>query len=242
VDKPDFPAPPKIFMDQNNQNQSGPVPQDSAEFGSVRKDSAKFGNIPHDAEGFGKVPYDSESFRNVPQTSERKENHTLTVREVARLFEAGGVARSERSIVNWCQPNRQGIPRLDSYYDPNERKYFITPQSVEAAVSEEKAKAAAKSPQPPEPSEPFRTVPKDAEQGSSERKGGSETESERTRELERENLDLKIANRGKDLMIEHMQKERTDFFDQLLAANRKLGELETKLLQIQPPADKSGGN
>jgi len=64
---------------------------------------------------------------------------------------------------------------------------------------------------------------------------GSGTDSERTRELERENLDLKIANRGKDYLIEQMQKERTGFFDQLLQANRKVGELETKLLlQIEP--------
>jgi hypothetical protein len=112
-----------------------------------------------------------ESFRNVPQASERKENHTLTVREVARLFEAAGVARSERSIVNWCQPNRQGIPRLYSYYDPHERKYFITPQSAEAAIAEEKAKAAAKT--PPEPSESFRTVPKHAEEPRGEAKSAA---------------------------------------------------------------------
>jgi hypothetical protein len=43
----------------------------------------------------------------------------MTVRETARLFETAGVARSERSIVNWCQKNRQGIARLDAYYDPN---------------------------------------------------------------------------------------------------------------------------
>src|ERR1017187_2061130 len=102
-------------MDQENQNQSSPVPHDSAEFGSVRKDAATFGNVPHGAESFGKVPHDSEAFRNVPQAAERKENHTLTVREAARLFEDAGVARSERSIVNWCQANRQGIPRLVSY-------------------------------------------------------------------------------------------------------------------------------
>jgi hypothetical protein len=137
--------------------------------------------------------------------------------------------------VNWCQPNRQGIPRLDSYYDPNERKYFITPQSVEAAIIEEKARAAAKTPQPPELAEPFRTVPKDSEEASRERKSGSETESEQLRELERENLDLKIANRGKDFLIEQMQKERTGFFDQLLAANRKVGELETKLFLLGKP-------
>jgi len=104
-------------------------------------------------------------YRKLPQRSASfgtKGKSYLTVREVARLFEAAGVARIERSIVNWCQPNRQGIPRLDSYYDPNERKYFITPQSVEAAIAEEKAKAAAKT--PPKPSESFRTVPKHAEE------------------------------------------------------------------------------
>ena len=224
-----------IFMDQNNQNQSGPVPQDSAEFGNVRNDSAPFGNVLHDAAGFGTMPHASESFRNVPKASERKENHPLTVREVARSFEAAGVARSERSIVNWCQPNRQGISRLDSYYDPNERKYFITPQSVEAAISEEKAKAAAKTQPGPEVPDAFRTIPKDAEDEPRERQGGSATDSGRTRELARENLDLKIANRGKDYLIEQMQKERTGFFDQLLAANRKVGELETRLLQIEGP-------
>jgi hypothetical protein len=29
---------------------------------------------------------------------------------------------------------------LDAYYDPNERKYFITPQSVELAIKEEQHK------------------------------------------------------------------------------------------------------
>jgi hypothetical protein len=50
------------------------------------------------------------------------------------------------------------------------------------------------------------------------------------KELEKENLDLKISNRGKDFFIEQLQKERTGIFDQLLQANRKVGELETKLL------------
>ena len=88
----------------------------------VQSPTEKFRTVPNDAEEFGKVP----------QVAERKENHTLTVRESARIFEVAGVARTERSIINWCQPNRQGIARLDSYFDPNERKYYITPQSVEA--------------------------------------------------------------------------------------------------------------
>ena|SRR5438477_3575510 len=104
--------------------------------------SAPFGNVPSDSEPFGNIPHPSEEFRTGPKLSERSESHTLTVREVARMFESAGVARTERSIVNWCRPNKLGMPRLDAYFDPNERKYYITPQSVDLAVAEEKAKAA----------------------------------------------------------------------------------------------------
>ena len=94
-------------------------------------------NIPQPSAGFRTLPQNTEEFGKVPNLAERKENHTLTVRETARMFETAGVARTERSIINWCQPNRQGITRLDSYYDPNERKYYITPLSVETAIQEE---------------------------------------------------------------------------------------------------------
>jgi hypothetical protein len=149
----------------------------------------------------------------------------LTVREAARLFESAGVARTERSIVNWCQSNAQGIARLDAYFDPNERKYYITPQSVELAIAEEKAKAAKIN----GASEAVGNVPK----GSERLNGVSESDNGLIRELERENLDLKITNRGKDLYIEQLQKERKGFFDQLLAATREMGELESKLLQLE---------
>src|SRR5881394_2494052 len=103
------------------------VPSGSENFGTVPNLSADFGNVPQDAEAFG----------TVPNHSERHEKHTLTVREVARMFETAGVPRTERSVVNWCQPNRMGIPRLDCYFDTNERKYFISHESVERAISEE---------------------------------------------------------------------------------------------------------
>src|ERR1039457_4003226 len=104
-----------------------PVPQNAETSSAIPQPAAEFRTVPNPTEVFGKVP----------QAAERQENHTLTVRETARRFEAAGVARTERSIINWCQPNRQGIARLDSYYDPNERKYYITPQSVETAIQEE---------------------------------------------------------------------------------------------------------
>jgi hypothetical protein len=123
------------------------------------------------------------------------------------------------------------IARLNGYFDPNERKYFITPQSVELAVAEEKAKAARN----PEPSEPLGSVPKLAET----RQDAPETD--RLKELEKEVLDLKITNRAKDYFIDQLQKERTANLEQLVGFSRKVGELETKLLQLGPPGDSSRG-
>jgi hypothetical protein len=187
----------------------------------------------NDSEEFRNVRNDTESFRSVPHVSERKENHTLTVREVARLFEAAGVARTERSIVNWCQPNRTGIARLDSYFDPNERRYYISPQSVEQAIAEEKAKVSKHK----DSSEPFGNFPPAMETARNTKPPADDNES-LVKELERENLDLKITNRAKDMVIDRMQKEREGFFDQLLTASRKVGELENRLLQIASPEEK----
>jgi hypothetical protein len=207
-------------MEHNLQNHSENIPHASAEFGNVQNNSAPFRTVQNDAENFGRVP----------QILERKESHTLTVREVARMFEGAGVARTERSIVNWCTPNRTGIARLDSYFDPNERKYFISPQSVESAIAEENAKATKHK----GASETFGNVPPAAETVRNSK--SPENDESPAKELERENLDLKITNRAKDMVIDRMQNEREGFFDQLLAANRKLGELETKLLQIESPS------
>jgi hypothetical protein len=152
------------------------------------------------------------------------------VREVARLFETAGVARSERSITNWCQPNRQGIARLEAYFDPNERRYFITPQSVEAAITEEKARAAKANAEPlSQPAESFRTVPPDAEP---KRRQGVE-DSDELAELKKENRDLQITNRSKDMFIERMEKEREAMIKQLIEKSRTVGQLETKLLGLE---------
>jgi hypothetical protein len=48
----------------------------------------------------------------IPKGSEHKAYCTLTVREVARMFEATGLTRTERSILHWCQPNKMGMTCL----------------------------------------------------------------------------------------------------------------------------------
>ncbi|HEV2452926.1 MAG TPA: hypothetical protein VGY98_01605 [Verrucomicrobiae bacterium] len=224
-------------MDRNQPNDS----QNAAESGDVQNDSESFRTIPKASESFGTVRNDSARFGNVPHPSERKQNHTLTVREAARMFEAAGVARTERSIVNWCQPNRQGIPRLDSYFDPNERRYYITPESVEMAIAEEKARAAKIN----EPSERFGTVPDDAETP----QFATENEPAQTRELELQIRDLEITNRVKDQVIgmkdkfiEQLQQEQRNYIERLIDSSHRIGQLEAKLLEIESPSDSEKGD
>ena len=198
----------------------GHIPQNTEAAFDGPQASAEFRTVPTAAENFGKIP----------QIAERKENHTLTVRETARMFETASVARTERSIINWCQPNRQGITRLDSYFDPNERKYFITPQSVEAVIQEEIQRANKSSDAPA--SEAFGNH---VEPVKHPRNSTSSTDDRKLQELEREILDLKIANRGKDYLIDQLKGERTGFFEKLLSTTRSVGQLETQLKQLVEP-------
>lgn len=190
--------------------------------------SEAFRKIPNDSETFGNVPHSPEDFRIVRNASARRENHSLTVREVARLFEAAGVSRTERSITNWCQPNKTGIARLDAYLDPNERKYFITPESVEAAIQEELAR---------DKNANVDSVTADAGANRPASAGDAEVKT-----LQQEIVDLKIASRVKDQFIEYLRsegekfvQERQGYVEKLIQSSRQIGELETKLRQIEAP-------
>ena len=157
----------------------------------VNHHSEDFGNLPNPSETFGTIPNASEPFRTVRNTSEKTENHTVTVREVARLFEQAGVPRTERSIINWCRLNRQGVVRLDAFFDENEGRYYITPQSVTRAIEEERAKQTSAGAAPVAEPE----IPKRAETPPRQ-----DTESsDRVQELELKNRDLEITNRAKRL-------------------------------------------
>jgi hypothetical protein len=147
------------------------------------------------------------------------------------MFEAAGVARTERSVTNWCQPNRSGIARLDAYFDPNERRYFITPQSAEVAIQEEKARMAKIG----DSSESAGSVPKDSERQETPPATGSGASAGQVKALEQEIMDLKITNKGKDYFIDQLQKEREGHIQQLITSSHRIGELETKLLQLDPP-------
>jgi hypothetical protein len=229
---------PTLIMKNQTLKSPSDQPESPEGFGNLPNDSEPFGSVRHDTETFRRLPNSSAGFRNVPNHSERKESHTLTVREVARHFEASGVARTERSIINWCHPNKQGVSRLDCYFEPNEGKYFITPQSVELAIREEQAKAVKNTMEPPSSERPG-DVPKPSEGNSEPSRGGAAESTEQVKALQQEVMDLKITNRAKDFFIEQLQKEREGFtverreyVEQLMTFNRRVGELETKLLLL----------
>ena len=200
--------------------------------------SGSFGNVPNAAESFGTFPNAAEDFRTLPQIAERKESHTLTVREVARMFESAGVARTERSIINWCQPNKLGVSRLDAYFDPNERRYFITPQSVELAIKEEQAKTTRGA----DTAESNGTIPNAAERHPADRSPASEDARKEIEELKHEVMNLTITDHVKGQVIKQYEKDRSEFaqerkeyIEQLMTFNRRIGELETQVLQLAAP-------
>ena len=200
--------------------------------GSVMENSESPSEVQSATEEFRTVPNDAAEFGKVPQAAERKGNHTLTVRESARMFEAAGVARTERSIINWCQPNRQGIARLDSYFDPNERKYYITPQSVEAVIQEE-IQRSKKSGEATD-SEGFGSAVTHVKHSVGSINGKTDG-ARKIEELERTVNDLKLSNQVKDLFIDLLKKERSQVFEKLLPDNQLIGQYEAKLQLLDEP-------
>jgi hypothetical protein len=198
---------------------------------------------------FGKLPKPSEPFGSFPNRSERKENHILTVRSTARIFEDAGVPRTERSITNWCQPDRNGVSRLDCYFDTNERKYYITPQSVERAVEEEKSKIkSGELPHSsesfgniPNSSEAFRTVPHSSESKVSEQPTNQQNQEaslspDLVQELEELRVEKRVWTRERKFMEEwvtRLEREREAFVPQLVEQSKNIGYLEAKTENLE---------
>ena len=198
---------------------------------------------------FRTVPNDSEPFGKLPNRSERKENHILTVHTTARQFEDAGVPRTERSITNWCQPDRNGVSRLDCYFDSNERKYYITPQSVERAIEEEKSKIkSGEIPHVsetfgtvPNPSEAFRTIPHVSETKANEQPANQQNQQENlspdfTQELEELRIEKRVWERERkfyDKWFASVEKQNASFLPQIAELSKSVGYLEAKTESLE---------
>lgn len=211
-------------------------------------DSKNNGIFPQEADTVSEeLPKDSEDLRNSSEViseagrafrnvSEKYEDHTIPVREAAKTFEDSNVPVTERTIINWCNPNKRGIVRLDCYFDEGDGKYFITPQSIQRLIKEQSPRDKATphipfnssenqdgisesegegSEQQPKVSE---EVPKDSETGSEsygsvagESTGNGGNKDQVMRQLRQQLIDEKILNKGKDYFIEQLQKDREAF-------------------------------
>ena len=157
-----------------------------------------------------------------PRQSDSRELHTVTIQEAARLLDAAGVPRSQRPLVRWCSPDAHGVGRLECVYDGNERRYWITPESIERAIEEEKAKQA--------PGTRAYQQPEQIEQPVAGDEVG-------IRELKLRMRDLEINNRAKDVVIERYEKDRDTLLNLVAESNHKIGSLETELRALQEPED-----
>ncbi len=139
VPNPAAPVPhrsePDLFRSASVPNPSEPLPNGSALIPNVTV------AVPNAAAAVPNEP--PEVFRTAPVCTAADGDHTITVREAARLFEEAGVPRTERAITKWCNRNARGITRLVCCYHEPERKYYLTPASIERAIAEERQRQHA---------------------------------------------------------------------------------------------------
>jgi hypothetical protein len=158
----------------------------------------------------GHFGFELDVFRDTP-TGNQFGPPSTSFSRAERLHPSGVRLRSARYAHLRSASPRRGE---DGWKKDNLQKHFYTPKAAKIN----------------EVSEPIRTVPNPSE--GVEQNQAPEGDSALARELEKEIMDLKITNRGKDFFIEQLQKERDGFFNEVIKANRKLGELETRLLQL----------
>jgi chromosome segregation ATPase len=201
-------------------------------------------------------PTESDTVRPRPTMSAtRTEAHTLTTREVMKMFEAAGIPRAQRSIERYCQ---QGD--LDCLPDAIERRQYITQASVDTLIGQLKELAARHQNANAEQRSP--TSDDDRERrgattaaGESVKHGTPEKHDEkphagdnegriqeleaRLKEVENQNFNLEIDKRARDQIVgilrEQMTQQTKEFSGQLTQQSRRVGQLETEMRQLMAP-------
>lgn len=160
--------------------------------------------------------------------------YTLTAEETSRLFVNAGVPRSPRTIDRYCQSGHLVCMKVDT--ERNE-KYLITSESVAARIKElQQVMPSGHVETYPDMSGHVESRPDMSRHDSIDDQtiiNEKKKLEERLAELERENLDLKITNRGKDYFVEELKKDkekleeaREKVVQQLVAQSFRVGELE----------------
>jgi chromosome segregation ATPase len=187
----------------------------------------------------------------------RTDAHTLTTREVMKMFEAAGIPRAQRSIERYC---KQGD--LDCLPDAIERRQYITRASVDTLIGQLKELAARHQNVNTNGEQMSPTADDDMErreatmatservkQGTPEKRDEKHRIGEyeerikemeaRMKELENQNFNLEIDKRARDqvvgLMRDQMSQQTKEFSSQLSQTSRRVGQLETEMRQLMAP-------
>jgi len=185
----------------------------------------------------------------------RTEAHTLTTREVMKIFEGAGIPRAQRSIERYCQKGD-----LDCLPDAIERRQYITRASVDTLIGQLKELAARHQTTSEEQLSPTagddrerqeathengegvkRSAPdkRDEKQHEGEYEARIQELEARLKELENEKFNLEIDKRARDqvvgLMREQMSHQTKVFSTELTQQSRRVGQLETEMRQLMAP-------
>jgi len=171
--------------------------------------------------------------------------YTLTVEEASRIFSDAGVPRSPRTIDRYCKSGHLVCMKIET--DRNE-KYLITEDSVTERITELQQVAPTGHVQTEHDTSRHVETQQDMSRHDATHQQLSDDEKRRLevriKELELENIDLKIANRGKDYFVEELKNERERFeaerkemVQQLIHHSHRVGELEGVIrhAQIEAP-------
>jgi len=138
------------------------------------------------------------------------------------MIEDGDIPRSPLTVINWCHPNSKGNARLDCWQDPDDRAYYITQESIAEVLEEEKTRGNGYVQQPTyihtateqQPAEPVKQSaaaeqqPPELEQEEFSNLQHPNEKDAANRRLTRELTEARLTIRGKDALIEELQKDR----------------------------------
>jgi len=160
------------------------------------------------------------------------EAHTLSSKEVARLFEQADIPRSPRSAERYSE-----FGKLDCIKDPDEGHWYASKESVDLLIGQLKelqarhqqsgvpvpgATASANGGQGPTPE------PRQKEALSSEQEKAPELQA-----LKDKVWNLELDNKVKDHLLLRAKEEKDEGRKDLLTFSHRIGELETENQQLK---------
>jgi len=181
-----------------------------------------------------------------PQQKKKTDAHSITIRSAVRIFEDAKTPRSPRTIVNYCNPNTESVSRLDCWQDPKDRAYYITLESIEEVIAEEKAKGRFGNIPQPElrntapvqqpsatPQQGAAHPQQGAEMGANQMPQSDNNTGAELRELRRTTIEQEHTITGKDIVIEQLQQAWDKLAERLERQSELVGGLSLENRQLK---------